>query len=66
MNDQVRISSIPYGGPYLWVRNDRGNLELVRLATVKEAVGRAAEIAREHLAAVGKKASGRVAAEVLR
>ena len=48
------ISSLPdsWGGPFLWFENDRGNLELIRLADVTEAVKAASRVIREHLAEV--------------
>lgn len=48
------LSLLPesWGGPFMWFENERGNLELIRLAEVGEWVTRANDAIRAYLAEV--------------
>lgn len=54
MKDEATVSRLPdeWGGPFMWFRNDRGNLELIAIAKVTDALREASEAIRAHLARV--------------
>jgi hypothetical protein len=51
MKHEGQLSNLPksWGGPFFWFRNDRGNLELIRLSDITESVRAANKVIREYL-----------------
>lgn len=52
MKDEITLSRLPdsWGGPFIWSRNERGNLELVRISDLTDSAHEVFEIIREQVA----------------